>query len=244
MVAVVTLLLVVIISLLVVRVATVALTHTGLSRESAQFQARSAFTGVGFTTKETESVVNHPVRRRIIMWLMLLGNAGIVTTVSTLVLSFTGAGRGATLGRLGILAAALFLFWRAANSRWLDVRLSRYIDILLTRFTTIEVGDYTSLLKVGRGWRVSELRVEPDFWLAGKSLQELELRQEGVQILGITRVSGEYVGAPDGSTHIRPGDTLILYGRQEALTSVDWRCDPHAEGRTACPLPPEPGGEQ
>jgi hypothetical protein len=237
-VAVITLFLVVVISLLVVRVATVALTHTGLSREAAQFQARSAFTGVGFTTKESESVVNHPVRRRIVMWLMLLGNAGIVTTVSTLVLSFTGAGGGATLGRLGFLAAALIALWLAAESRWLDARLSRLIERLLKRFSHLEVGDYTSLLKVGKGWRVSELRVERDFWLAGKSLQELELRQEGLQILGITRVNGEYVGAPDGATVLYPGDSLILYGRQESF-HVDWRCDPHASGRTACALRPD-----
>ena len=67
MIAIGSLLLVVAISLLVTRVATVMLTATGLSREVARFQARSAFTGAGYTTTESESVVNHPVRRRIVM---------------------------------------------------------------------------------------------------------------------------------------------------------------------------------
>jgi hypothetical protein len=49
------------------RVATSALVMTGMARESARFQARSAFLGVGFTTGEAESVVDHPVRRRIAM---------------------------------------------------------------------------------------------------------------------------------------------------------------------------------
>jgi len=35
-------------------------TATGLSRESARFQARSALTGGGFTTTESEAVVRHP----------------------------------------------------------------------------------------------------------------------------------------------------------------------------------------
>jgi len=39
---------------------TVALTHTGLSRESARFQARSAFTGAGFTTSEPGWTVGSP----------------------------------------------------------------------------------------------------------------------------------------------------------------------------------------
>ena len=76
--AAVSVLVVLLVSLLVARVGTVALTLTGMSREAARFQARSAFFGVGFTTGEAEAVVGHPVRRRIIMWLILLGNAGVV----------------------------------------------------------------------------------------------------------------------------------------------------------------------
>ena len=62
MLAVVSLLLIITLSLLMTRIASVALVHTGLSREVARFQARSAFSGVGFTTSEAESVVAHPVR--------------------------------------------------------------------------------------------------------------------------------------------------------------------------------------
>ena len=52
MAAIATVFVVVIVSLLVTRVATVALTLTGMSREMVRFQARSALTGVGFTTSE------------------------------------------------------------------------------------------------------------------------------------------------------------------------------------------------
>jgi len=68
-----TVLVVAVISLLITRVATVAFVLTGMSQEAARFQARSALTGTGFTTTESESVVGHPVRRRIVMALMLLG---------------------------------------------------------------------------------------------------------------------------------------------------------------------------
>ena len=88
MIPIITLLVVVILSILVTRFATIALTYTGLSRETARFQARSAFTGVGFTTSESENVVNHPVRRKILMLLMLFGNAGIVTVIASVVLAF------------------------------------------------------------------------------------------------------------------------------------------------------------
>ncbi len=53
-------------SLVVARVAAKALILTGLDEGVAHFQARSAMTGTGFTTEESESVVNHPIRRRIL----------------------------------------------------------------------------------------------------------------------------------------------------------------------------------
>lgn len=77
-------------SLLITRIASEAMVFTGLSAQAAQFQARSAFTGAGFTTQESEQATNHPVRRRIIMWLMLLGNAGIVTVKRNLCGCATG----------------------------------------------------------------------------------------------------------------------------------------------------------
>lgn len=96
MVAIGTLLLIVFMSLLVSRIATVALMFTGLSKESARFQARSAFTGAGFTTSESELIVQHPVRRRIIMMLMFLGNAGLITVIATLMTGFIVIDSGET----------------------------------------------------------------------------------------------------------------------------------------------------
>lgn len=54
MIAAVTLFLIVSISALITKIAAIALVHTGLSTESAKFQARSAYTGTGMSTSETE----------------------------------------------------------------------------------------------------------------------------------------------------------------------------------------------
>lgn len=49
-------------SLLITKISAQSLIHTGLSKDAAKFQARSAYTGVGFTTGESEKIINHPVR--------------------------------------------------------------------------------------------------------------------------------------------------------------------------------------
>ena len=107
MIALASVLLVALVSLLITRIATMALTLTGLSREVARFQARSALSGVGFTTSEAESVVTHPIRRRIVLVLMLAGSAGIVTVMATLLLSFVNADREQAFLRLAVLAGGL-----------------------------------------------------------------------------------------------------------------------------------------
>jgi len=211
-------------SLLITRVATVALTMTGLSQEAARFQARSAFTGTGFTTHEAENVVNHPVRRRIIMLLMILRSAGLVTIILSLILSFLGSGTDvAKITRLGWLVASVAVLWFLASSKVLDRYMSRAIEWALRRWTNLDVCDYASLLRLSDGYNVMEVQVQEGDWLACKDLKSCYLPQEGITVLGISRADGSYVGGPKGATEIYPGDTLILYGRAKELQGLDRR---------------------
>lgn len=223
MVAIISLLVILTLSLLITRIAAVALVHTGLSKESAVFQSRSAFTGVGFTTAEAESVVDHPVRRKIIYLLMFLGNVGIISVISSLILSFLSIEKLEITLKTGVLVGGVALLWFLAQSKWIDRKLSYIIDKALSRYTNLNIQDYYSLLHLSDNYRVSEIKVEGDDWLADKELSEMELRDEGVRVLGIQRKEGEYLGAPRGETKVYPEDTLILYGRASLLESLDER---------------------
>jgi K+/H+ antiporter YhaU regulatory subunit KhtT len=224
MVAIATLLAVVTITLIVNRVGTIALTTTGLSTEVAHFQARSALTGVGFTTTETELVVNHPVRRRIVLSLMMVGNAGMVTIIATLVVGFAGDGETAgVLARLGTLGVGLALILLAARSRTIDRVLSRIISRALRTFTKLEVRDYAQLLDLASNYAVAELGVEANSWVAEHRLADLHLPDEGVLVLGIRRSDGTFIGAPRGDTRIHEYDTLIVYGYADVLEDLGTR---------------------
>jgi len=224
MISIVTLLIVLTLSILITRIATVALTHTGLTRESAKFQARSAFTGVGFTTSESEKVVSHPVRRRILLTLMLLGNAGIVTAVSSLIVSFVNLNRSESLiWQMALLVTGLIALWALASSNWVDRHLNNFISTMLKSHTNLSVQDFSKLLHLAGDYQISELHVSQRDWLAEKSIAELGLRQEGVMVLGVNRVDGNYLGAPDGETRIDKDDVLLLYGRAEVIEQLDQR---------------------
>ena len=224
MAALISVLVAITLSLLITRIATEALTLTGLSRTSASFQARSAFTGSGFTTKESESVVEHPVRRRIIMWLMFLGNAGIITVISSLVLTFVSTSSVQNgLSRLLYLFLGLGILWLFATNKAFNRILTRLVRKALHRWTDLDLRDYASLLHLRRNYQVMEIDVDDRNWLANKKLKELRLRDEGIAVLGIQRSDRSYLGAPYGDTYVCPGDTLILYGRKTALMELELR---------------------
>ena len=222
-----TLLIALALSLIITRVATMSLMLTGLSRESARFQARSAFTGVGFTTNESESVTNHPVRRHIVMTLMLLGNIGIATVIASLMITLVQAGRTNTVSEwargLSLLAAGLFMIWMAARSTWVERQLNRPIAFALKRFSSLDVHDYVSLLEFTSGFAVSEIKVESEDWIANRTLEELGLSREGILILGIRRRNGNYLGAPSGTSRVKANDTLVIYGPRYRLEELDTR---------------------
>lgn len=239
MVAILTLLFALTFSMLTTRIGAIALAHTGLSRESARFQARSAFTGVGFTTAESESLVNHPVRRRILMILMLFGNAGIVTVVSSLIVAFLAFDKAedttSGLYKGVLLVGGLVSLWAVTNSDWVDRRLRRLVGWALERYTSLDVRDYASLLHLTGDYRVMELLIRPEDWLANKSLADSRLRAEGIMVLGIHRDNGHYIGSPAGDTCIHAGDRLLVYGRVPSLEKLDvrgkgWRGDVEHHG--------------
>lgn len=274
--AIITLLAVVTMSLLVNRIATVALVHTGVSKDLARFHARSAFTGCGFSSQENETMMQHPVRRRIIMILMFAGSVGFVTIIATGITGFvvfdtsrggdwhdgpiaiefhdtqgnvfsgtihpstdpehvangSSAWYSGLLGlspnheivaRFVVLALGLIVLYLIAISDWVDRILFRVIGWALRRFTAIDTLDYQGLLHLGEGYVVVELMADADDWITGKSLAELRLADEGVQVLGIHRTDGTFIGAPRGNTFIGIGDRLSVWGQTEHIRELDTR---------------------
>jgi len=229
LIAVISLIVVLSLSFLVTRIAAVALVHTGLSRESARFQARSAFTGVGFTTTESESIVDHPVRRRIVMWLMLIGNVGFVTMISSLMLSVFEMERGAgvppeLIALVGGVAAVALI----ARSSWVERRMASWISWALRRYTRIDARDYAQLLHLRDDYGVAEIVVSAGDWIEGRTLADSALGKEGVLVLGVECAGSRFLGAPAADTALRAGDRLTVYGATRRIGELSQR----SAGRT------------
>ncbi len=218
MIALYSLLVIILLSVAVVRIGSIALELTGLSAEVASFQAHSAFSGVGFTTQESEAIVTHPLRRRIIRILILFGSAGVTTSVATLVLTFVGETGKVLLMRMAMLLLGVLILFLLARSRHIYVLMRKIISKALQKWTSLRIFDYEQLLGLSEGYSISRIVVHSDSWLVEKRLSELRLDRNSVLILAIYRKVNKkeiFIGAPAGDTVIKSKDVLICYSRQE-----------------------------
>lgn len=215
--AAITLLVILTFSVVVVRVAAVALRLTGMPADVARFQARSAFTGTGFTTAEAEAVINHPVRRRVIGLLMLHGNIGLVTVLATFIVSFiaTDNSMQAVSRQLFWLLGAIGLLWFIALNRFADQLMCKSIDWLLQRTTSLSRRGPIELLQINDRYRVAEHSVATGNDLDGAELASLGSADQRLLVLGVHHDDGSYSSMPDLGARLVAGDRIVLYGSDE-----------------------------
>ena len=212
-------LLAIFISFLFVRGATIALMMTGMEKKKAKFQALSAFSGTGFTTKEAELVINHPVRRKIITLLMIMGNAGIVTVIVTATSSLaTSQGLQLPLN-VFILIAGIFLIYKIATYGKFTRKWEGYIEKKLIKSPKFEEAATEDLLHFLEGYGLVKKILTKDSPFIELALQETKFADEGLLILGLERGKA-WIPTPRPSEKLLNGDHVILYGPLDKLKEL------------------------
>jgi len=209
-------LLVVVLSFLVVRAGAIALMMTGMDQQKANFQALSAFTRTGFTTREAELVVNHPQRRRIITWLIIIGNAGFVAVIITATSSIV-ASRGYTLAIiLAVLFLGIYIVYRLARYTPLVRRWERFVENRLIKSPIVEEATTEDLLHLTEDYGLVRVIIKKDSPFVGYTLAEAYAPDSKLRLLGVER-GRKWIPLPQSQEIINEGDRLVLYGELAAL---------------------------
>ncbi|WP_018969416.1 TrkA C-terminal domain-containing protein [Rubritalea marina] len=216
------LLTIVLLSLLAVRIGSNALQLTGVSAQAAQFQAASAFFGVGYTTNEAELVMRHPARRRIVLHLIVAGNIGITSALATLIATLMHEDNSSINNglQLFIIIVAVLSVAFLANLKLVKAPIDSIIVRSLKHSGVVDVQDYELLLKVQDGFSVAELTIVDGHPWASLSLRESRPSDIGVVILNISRPDGQFSGAPDKDCMIYEGDQIMIYGSEDSVQAV------------------------
>ena len=245
MLALISFLIVILFSLFVVKIGTIALEATGLSREISVFQAQSAFSGVGFTTHEAETIMNHPLRRKIMSFLMLTGSAGLTSAIATLILTFMSSTDYRTIFNikvsgvffnLAVIFLGLITLFAISKTKYFDMfirwLLAKPLHIIKRK---IALYDYEKILGLSKGYTIGSFEVPKHHWMVNKTIRQLEMEKEGVMILGIYRdVHGheEYLGIPSSDFKIHNRDKIMVYCKESVLANLAKR-EKGTKGRIA-----------
>ncbi|MCZ6894227.1 MAG: hypothetical protein O7H40_09300 [Gammaproteobacteria bacterium] len=207
-------------SFIVVRIAAVAMRITGLSENVARFQCISALTGAGFTTSESELIVNYPIRRRVIVALMILGNLGLASTAATLIVSFASIepNSKAVFSQALLFILAIGLTLLVMLNKAIDRVMCAFVEFVLRKTTSLGKHRFHRLLQLRNGNSVAEhvFRGEHDV-----TIGDLPPSFRQLTLLAI-RGTAEFRSGPFTDTQtVSPADILICYGSDAAHESFE-----------------------
>lgn len=211
-------------ALICIRAGAIALELTGMEREKARFQALSAFTNTGFTTREAEEITHFQLRRKIVTVLIVLGYAGSVTVIASFATSLLQR-ELRSLAEIAAIFAALFVLYKIAAWRGLTRRLTNWFRRVLIRRYGPELSSLEEMLRVGEGFGVARASVRAGSPLIGIPLSALDLKSRKVQILSIIR-GNDTITIPQGNDALAAGDVLVCYGSIDAVERLFFEAPP------------------
>ena len=211
--------LVVAVSIFIVKIAAVALKMTGLNEKKAYFQALSAFTGTGFTTRDSESIFEDEIRRKIIIFLMILGNAGLITVITTIVISFAKSDVLSVTSNAGIVLALFFILFKIFTHKGVTRFLNEKIEARLEKRPIFQKRPVEEIVRIAKNYGIAEVNIHEGYGDLGKTLSESSFRQNDILILAIER-ENSVIPTPKATDRIQADDTLICYGKLSNIEKI------------------------
>ena len=214
-----TVIFIIIVSALIVKISAVALNLTGLDEKKSFFQAISAFTGTGFTTRDSELIVRDDIRRKIIVFLMIMGNAGFISVISTLFLSFVHSGVSLVLINISAILLVILLVIRVSLNKSIVRKFTKRIQTKLMKSRTFTKRPVEEILRLAEGYGIAEVTLGEECEDVGKTLYDSSFRQKDILILAIERGT-QVLPAPHASDQLLANDMLICYGKLDNIAGL------------------------
>jgi len=202
---------------LVVEVMSILLKMTGLDLNKARFQIISVITHTGFTTRESELISQHPLRRRLISIIMLISYIAQVTLISAL---FTALNKDESqlINLFYLLLLLSIIIYILYNSKFILKKLDWIVEKTLSNkvLKDIKKKSIDEVFKTSPGFGVYELIVDDKSLICGLELKDSRLKDKMIQVLKIDRGSS-IIDFPSADSIIYAGDKLIVYGKISSI---------------------------
>nr|WP_233096635.1 TrkA C-terminal domain-containing protein [Fictibacillus halophilus] len=198
---------------IVIEINVLLFTLTGLKKEIARFQVISMFTATGFTTGESELILEHPVRRRLSTFLILFGVFSLAVIISSISNILSDEFRSIELGIIILVLISLYLILSIPK---LKKYMKHSFESHMEKSYNLADLPLRDVMYFEEDDIVVELPIHKDSKIMGKKLKDVIQVDDDLIVLFIKR--GDVTVRKDSyTTEIQEGDMLVLYGHQSSL---------------------------
>jgi hypothetical protein len=202
--------------LLVIEIAVVLMRSTGLKYDIARFQVISLLTSTGFTTRESELILGHPVRRRLGMFLILFGVFSFAVIISSISSFLAPNLRISYLSAIPVGLALLLLVLKLPKMQPL---LINKFNLPLERKFEIDELPINDVLLHGEEDVFLDIPIGPESPLVGHTLDISLQGDSDINVLFIGRGT-ETIRKDRLRTKLASGDILYIYGDKKEIDRV------------------------
>ncbi|WP_210364137.1 TrkA C-terminal domain-containing protein [Bacillus sp. REN3] len=199
--------------LAVIEINTTIFVMTGLERKVAQFQVISMLTGTGFTTGESELIIDHPVRRRLGAFLILFGAFSLAVIISAISNLLTDS---FYTMEIAYIAAALIVLLLIVRAPFLQKRLGKKLKKEIKEYYELADLPISDVLLLEDDDEVREISIREESPFVGKTFKEIIDDEDDLLLLFIKR-GDVNIRHKAGQSKLEPGDRIIVYGRNSLI---------------------------
>lgn len=210
MILIVTFIVFLTIFILVVDFFAVLFTLTGIPIEKARFQVVSLLTSTGFTTRESELIVQHPIRRKLASALMLFSYGSTVTFISFIVnmISKSLINTKSTL-MFAVFIVLVTMFLKSSLMAHIEHNVENIVEHskLWKKFNT----KYLNIITKHKGYGICEVHLNENSYLIGKTIRSSKLKDKEIQVLSIDK-GNTLINFPSPEYIFEQDDKVVAYG--------------------------------
>jgi hypothetical protein len=197
----------------VIEINTSIFVATGLERKIARFQVISMLTGTGFTTGESELIIDHPVRRRLGAFLILFGAFSLAVIISAISKLLEDNFYTMEIAYVACGSLVLLLILRAPTVQHL---MSGKMKSELKENYDLADLPISDVLLMDEEDEVREITINKDSQFTDKTFEHIVKKEDDIILLFIKR--GEInIRNKAYETKIEPGDKLVVYGNNPQI---------------------------
>lgn len=193
--------------LLILWIGSISLEATGMERSKARFQALSALSGTGFTTREAESIVEHPKRRKIVSWLIFFGSVGITAFIFLMIFYAREGILAPTLTHIlaivGSIVVFVVLIWTGA--------INKLTSIFIKPLRKSQDQSPEILHQIG-DYGIARIKIDATNQADGLTIGKIKFKKRNISVLAIER-GEKVVSQPKDEELLQAGDCLVCYGK-------------------------------